>query len=59
MNCSKRNGNKSVLDFILHSPAPIYTSIMLRNKFSDQSEIQKDKSSDFIAISEYCEVRCL
>eukprot|EP00111_Clytia_hemisphaerica_P009505 TCONS_00027873-protein len=53
--CSKRNNNQSVLDLILYSPAPIYTSIMLRVKFSDLADVHKDKSADFIHVSDYCE----
>ena len=56
MNCSKLNDNQSILDLILNSPAPIYTSIMLRVKYSEQSEIQKDRSVDFLSIAEFCEV---
>lgn len=56
MACCKKNDNQTVLDFILNSPAPIYTSIKLRERYDEESQIQKDKSADFHAISKFCEV---
>lgn len=56
MTCCKRNDNESALDFILNSPGPIYTSIMLTGKYLDEAQVQKDKSADFINIATFCQV---
>lgn len=56
MICCKLNNNASAQDFILNSPAPIYTAIKLTLMYREESLRVKDKSQDYLEIAEYCEV---
>lgn len=55
MLCSKLNDNGSMIDFILNSPAPIYTACKLARLYRLESTKEKDKSSELIEIGSYCE----
>eukprot|EP00794_Sanderia_malayensis_P004801 gene4801-5428_t len=55
MLCSKLNDNGSMIDFILNSPAPIYTSCKLARLYRMESTREKDKSNDFLEMGNYCE----
>ncbi|XP_047126788.1 serine/threonine-protein phosphatase 6 regulatory ankyrin repeat subunit B isoform X1 [Hydra vulgaris] len=55
MICCKLNNNESAQDFILNSPAPIYTAIKLTLMYRAESLRVKDKSDDYLEIAEFCE----
>ncbi|XP_065062546.1 serine/threonine-protein phosphatase 6 regulatory ankyrin repeat subunit A-like isoform X2 [Rhopilema esculentum] len=55
MLCSKLNDNESMIDFILNSPAPIYTACKLARLYRFESTKEKDKSSDLLEMGDYCE----
>ena len=55
MLCSKLNENRSIQDFILNSPAPIYTACKLARLYRQESAREKDKAQDFLNMGDYCE----
>nr|XP_047126785.1 serine/threonine-protein phosphatase 6 regulatory ankyrin repeat subunit A-like [Hydra vulgaris] len=55
MICCNLNDNESAQDFILNSPAPIYTAMKLTLMYRQESIRVKDKSEDYMKIAEYCE----
>ena len=55
MLCSKLNDNGSMIDFILNSPAPIYTASKLARLYRLESTKEKDKSQDLLEMGDYCE----
>ncbi|XP_057313101.1 serine/threonine-protein phosphatase 6 regulatory ankyrin repeat subunit B-like isoform X3 [Hydractinia symbiolongicarpus] len=55
MICCKLNNNVSAQDFILNSPAPIYTAIKLTLMYREESLRVKDKSQDYLEIALFCE----
>jgi len=55
MLCSKLNDNGSMIDFILNSPAPIYTACKLARLYRLESTKEKDKSNELMEMGDYCE----
>ena len=55
MLCSKLNENRAIQDFILNSPAPIYTACKLARLYREESTREKDKAQDFLNMGNYCE----
>ncbi|XP_032236532.1 serine/threonine-protein phosphatase 6 regulatory ankyrin repeat subunit A-like isoform X3 [Nematostella vectensis] len=55
MVCSKSNDSASVVDFILQTPAPIYSAAKLSRHYRVESSREKERGRDLLAVSTVCE----
>ena len=55
MVAAKSNGNQSLCDFVLTSPAPIETAAKLSSKFRHIATREKARARDLAAASDYCQ----
>ncbi len=55
MILGKHNGNLSIEEFILMSPAPVETAIKMSHQFRFLATKEKERSKDLFAAGDYCE----
>ncbi|XP_039593324.1 transient receptor potential cation channel, subfamily N, member 1 isoform X2 [Polypterus senegalus] len=55
MVCGKMNKNKVIVEFVLHSPAPLNTAVKLSRAFNVTALKEKERSMDLLNAAKCCE----
>jgi hypothetical protein len=55
MVCGKMNNNKSIVEFVLLSPAPVDTAAKMSKNFRLLAMKEKERSRDIFAAGDHCE----